>query len=71
MFEGVKLTGDSAECPHCGACLVGSPVPEKSQHLFGGAKFFSRVIGIEQLEEDFISAYRCPDCGVEDARCLK
>jgi hypothetical protein len=63
-----KLTYDSTECPHCHANLIGQPIPEKSQLLFGGATHFRRVIGIEKRDDDYISAYCCPDCGAEGSR---
>ena len=64
----MKLNENSTECPHCGSNLIGKPIPEASRHLFGGAKHFLRVIGIEERNDDFISAYRCPDCGAQDSR---
>lgn len=63
-----KLNGNSTVCPHCGANLVGTPIPEKSRPPFGGATHFLRVVGIEERDDDFISAYQCPDCGVKDSR---
>ena len=61
-----KLNVNSTECPHCGANLLGAPIPEKSRPSFGNATHFLRVIGIERRDDDYISSYRCPDCGAED-----
>lgn len=46
-------------CPHCQASLVGEPIPEKDQHLFG-ATHFNRAIGVSN--GDSVIYYRCPDC---------
>jgi hypothetical protein len=66
--QAAKLTGYSTECPHCGANLIGQEIPKESQHHFGGATNFLRLIGMEYDGDDCISAWRCPDCGAEDLR---
>jgi rubredoxin len=63
-----KLNSRSTDCPHCGASLVGQEIPEKYRESFGGATHGSRVIGIECWGDDYISSWRCPDCGAEDSR---
>ena len=62
--ENFKMTcfQDLKNCPECGSLWHDKPIPEKSRHLFGGAEWFSRVIGISSLELDRTIAYRCPDC---------
>jgi uncharacterized C2H2 Zn-finger protein len=51
-----------ANCPKCESLWHETPIPEESQHLFGYAKFFSRVIGIYDRDRDCTVAYQCPDC---------
>ena len=68
VHDSKKLNGNSEECPHCGANLIGQEIPKNVQYMFGGAKYGLRVIGIERLGDDYVSSYRCPDCGAEDKR---
>jgi hypothetical protein len=35
---------DIKNCPECGSLWHDTPIPEESQHHFGGSKWFSRVI---------------------------
>lgn len=51
-----------SHCPECNSLWHEQPIPEKSQHLFGDAKFFSRVIGMYSREQDRTIAWQCPDC---------
>jgi hypothetical protein len=49
-------------CPN-GCDLRGAPIPEESQHLWGGERFYSRLIGIEVRGVfDGILYWECPDC---------
>jgi predicted RNA-binding Zn-ribbon protein involved in translation (DUF1610 family) len=50
-------------CPKCGSLWHDTPIPEESRHLFGGSKWFSRVILLSSWETDKGYAYQCPDCG--------
>lgn len=50
-------------CPKCETSWQGKSIPQKSQESYGGAKWFSRVIGIYSLDRDCTIAWRCPDCG--------
>jgi predicted nucleic acid-binding Zn ribbon protein len=53
---------DIKNCPECGSLWHDQPIPEKSRHLFGGAEWFSRVIGVYSSKLDRTIAYKCPDC---------
>jgi ribosomal protein L37AE/L43A len=50
-------------CPKCETSWQGKPIPEDQQDLYGGEKWFSRVIGLYDVRRDGIIAWRCPDCG--------
>lgn len=50
-------------CPECGSLWHQTPIPEEQQELFGGSKWFSRVILLSSWETDRGFAYQCPDCG--------
>ncbi len=50
-------------CPKCEASWQGKPIPEDQQDLYGGTKWFSRVIGLYDRKTDRTVAWRCPDCG--------
>lgn len=51
-------------CPN-GCDLRGEPIPEASQDLFGGATYFSRMVGIElRGGYDGVVAWFCPDCNL-------
>lgn len=63
-----KLHYESTSCPHCGSVLIGQEIPEKDRWLFGNATHGSRIIGIERKGDDYISSWRCPDCGATDPR---
>ena len=52
-------------CPACGASWIGEPIPEEDQHLFGGAKSASRLVGKTDWDLDMVCEWICPDC---DAR---
>lgn len=49
-------------CPNCETSWVQAPIPERSRHLFGNSKWFSRVIGIYSTDKDATIAWQCPDC---------
>jgi uncharacterized C2H2 Zn-finger protein len=51
-----------ANCPKCESLWHEKRIPEESRHLFGDAKFFSRVQGIYSRDRDRTVAYQCPDC---------
>lgn len=55
---------DPQNCPECEADFQGAPIPEKSQHMYGGKTHFSRRIGIEITGVyDGVLIWMCPDCG--------
>lgn len=61
---------ESFNCPGCQSNWIGSPIPEKDQHLYG-ATHFQRQIGIDGGMigvYDGIVAHRCPDCGEDFPR---
>jgi hypothetical protein len=61
--EKTPISFDRLEsCPKCEADWRGEPIPVESQHLFGDARFFSRVIAISSLQQDRRIAWQCPDC---------
>lgn len=70
-----RLNHNSKVCPHCGANLVGDPIPEKYLEHYNklGAPReewdtfnFSRLIGIEIQGRDRTDGWMCPDCQVTD-----
>lgn len=63
-----KLNQDSTECPHCGASLVGDPIPEESKEWYGNRTHYSLVIAITIQGFDYTSAYACPYCEKVDDR---
>lgn len=53
-------------CPHCGADLRGSPIPQeyREKGWYGTETHYSRLIGVEvQGIYDGILYWQCPDCG--------
>lgn len=53
-------------CPHCGASLIGDPIPEKYRSLgwYGSATHWRREVGFEVPEVyDGMLFWACPDCG--------
>lgn len=56
------------ECGFCGADLRAEKIPEKDRALFGGAKYFSRRVGLSHMDLDRVVAWKCPDCGTEVSR---
>jgi predicted RNA-binding Zn-ribbon protein involved in translation (DUF1610 family) len=67
-MKNARLDGNSEVCPHCGANLIHSEIPEKDREVFGGKKYFLRVIGIYDMDRDVTVSYQCPDCLAEDKR---
>lgn len=59
-FVLVRVSPDE-KCRHCGAALLGNPIPEEARHSYG-ATHFSRKISVYDTELDRTVAYRCPDC---------
>ena len=53
---------DPKFCAECGVSFEGDPIPEDKQELFGGAKHFSKVIGLYSRDKDMTVGYRCPEC---------
>lgn len=49
-------------CPECGTNWVDQPIPEKYRENYSAPYFYSRVVGVEMIDEDFISYFQCPDC---------
>jgi uncharacterized C2H2 Zn-finger protein len=50
-------------CPHCEAPWRDKAIPEHLQESYGGARWFSRVIGLYGRDRDRTIAWQCPDCG--------
>jgi len=50
-------------CPN-GCDLTGGPIPEESQHLYGGKTHFSRRVGYYDMTQDRTVSWSCPDCGL-------
>jgi ssDNA-binding Zn-finger/Zn-ribbon topoisomerase 1 len=61
MIEPVDFTL-LANCPKCESLWHDKPIPKESQHLYGYAQFFSRLIGLYDLDRDRTVAWQCPDC---------
>ena len=69
---------DFCTCSACGADLRGPTIEPTHRHLYGtvvecrhgcgGEPHYSRLIGIYDMERDRTVAWRCPDCGHEEAR---
>jgi ssDNA-binding Zn-finger/Zn-ribbon topoisomerase 1 len=49
-------------CPKCEKSWQGKPIPQESRELYGGAEWFSKVIGISSRQQDRIVAWQCPEC---------
>jgi ssDNA-binding Zn-finger/Zn-ribbon topoisomerase 1 len=49
-------------CPKCESLWHDKPIPKESQHHYGYAKFFSRVMAIYDRDTDRTVGYQCPDC---------
>jgi hypothetical protein len=50
-------------CPKCESSWVDKPIPEQYQEHHGGSKWYSRVIGLYDRDQDRTVAWQCPDCG--------
>lgn len=48
-------------CPHCGTSLLGEPIPEALQPLYGTVTHFHREVVVKQADND-VFFYACPDC---------
>lgn len=59
MFRGEQRT----ECPHCGANLIGDPIPERLRANYSAPYHWRREIMIVDPDKDMVVAYECPDCG--------
>lgn len=57
-----SITGMEDECPECGGTWIGEPIPEHQQDLFGGAKFYRKVMGLYDHNKDMVTQYLCPHC---------
>jgi hypothetical protein len=60
-------------CPHCKADMRDEPIPaEHAEHYAGeyidGVKYFSKWIGVYDMDLDRTVAYKCPECGKERHR---
>jgi DNA-directed RNA polymerase subunit RPC12/RpoP len=53
---------DKTNCPHCGANLIGNPIPDDIKAEYGNASHFSRIVGLYDQKTQRIKAYECPDC---------
>ena len=50
-------------CPHCGATLVGDPIPVEAREHYSPPYFYRREIGIEYPAlYDGVWEWACPDC---------
>lgn len=58
---------ETRNCPMCGSNWVQGEISEDKKHLYAGT-FFSRVIGVYNLEHDRTTHYQCPDCKTEFGR---
>lgn len=64
---GKHVIDDLGHCPVCGISWVGEPIPLRYRRDYGGAKHFSRLVGVEYSwnspnHYDGISEWQCPDC---------
>ena len=69
---------DMCKCSSCDADLRGPAIPPEHRYMYGnldycqygcgGEPHYSRLIGIYDRERDRTVAWRCPDCGHEEAR---
>lgn len=50
-------------CPVKGCDLKGPPIPEQYLNLYGGARYYSRVLSHYSREKDRTTSFLCPDCG--------
>lgn len=48
-------------CPRCGTSLLGEPIPEALQPLYGTVTHFHREVVVKQTDND-VFFYACPDC---------
>ena len=49
------------KCPECGANWVAGEMTEEQKEVYAGT-FFSRLIGIYDMDRDRTVAWECPDC---------
>jgi len=72
-----KFNSTTHNCPKCGSDLRGpthtGPHPEwygfgDTCEVCGDPPHFSRVIGVYDRDRDRTVAWRCPDCGHQEAR---
>ena len=49
-------------CPECGANWVDKLIPQQYWENYSPPYFYSRVIGVELIDEDRINHWLCPDC---------
>ena len=47
-------------CPHCLADLHGELIPKEKREDYGGALFFSKVVGV--IVNDRVAYWKCPSC---------
>lgn len=48
-------------CPRCGASLLGEPIPDALQPLYGTITHFHREVVVKQTD-NAVFFYACPDC---------
>lgn len=58
-------SGEGELCPACKADLRGHEIPEIHQEFYGGAKYYSKLIGVYDVNKDRITKWRCPKCKAE------
>jgi predicted RNA-binding Zn-ribbon protein involved in translation (DUF1610 family) len=69
---------DFCTCSACGSNLRGPIIEPSHREMYGGyvecrhgcgsEPHYSRLMGIYDMERDRTVAWRCPDCGHEEAR---
>jgi hypothetical protein len=58
-------------CPSCKADLRDAPIPQDlidKGYYAAGSTHYLRTIGVYDPDLDCTVAWRCPDCGYEEAR---
>jgi hypothetical protein len=51
-----------SNCPKCKISFKGEPIKKELQKDYGGAKFYSRKIGLYDRDLDRTVGWMCPDC---------
>ena len=69
---------DMCKCSSCGADLRGPDIPDDYRYLYGNSAIceygcgnephYTRLISVYDRQLDRTVAWRCPDCGHQEAR---